>query len=241
MMPGISAIKPKQDKPLPVMIATSKNRFRSRALAQAAAATPALAVISTAQAQTIVWSGVLDQSVATDGVFVQIAPLDFNQNSSTEDFEAYVFGQTFKGDNNLHFTGNTSAKSDPNAFLYRDEPVALGTLIDSSLSGIVSEAHIGLYHSSNGSNPLNPGESKYYAFVQSDGGQAHYGWVQVSLSADGLTGTLNQWAYNSTAGESILAGQTSAVPEPSTYGVMCGIALAGWAVARRRRGNRSIA
>lgn len=222
------------------MIATSKNRFRSRALAQAAAATPALALISTAQAQTIISSGVLNQSVATDGAR-QTVPLDFNRNSSTDDFEATVYGEAFKGDNILLLSGNSSAKSDPNAFLYRDTPVAAGTLIDSSLASSFGGVHPAIYSSNEPSSSLNPGESQYYAFAQYDGGQAHYGWVQLSLSADGLTGTLNQWAYNSTAGGSILAGQTSAVPEPAACGVMCGIALAGWAMVRRRRGNPSAA
>jgi hypothetical protein len=239
MMPGISVAKPNQNKPLPAMISTSRNRFRSRALAQAAAATPALALISTAQAQTIIWSGVLNQSVAMDGAY-QAIPLDFNQNSAANGFEAVVFGDSFHGDNFLHLNGNSGAKSDPNAFLYRDDPVTAGTLIDSSLASSFSGEHGPLYFMGSTAHSLNPGESKYYAFAQYDGGQAHYGWAQLSVSADGLTGTLNQWAYNSTAAGSILAGQTSAVPEPSTYGVACGIALAGWAAARRRRGKPAV-
>jgi hypothetical protein len=239
MMPGISAIKPKQNPS--AMISTSKNRFRSRALAQAAAATPALALISTPHAQTIIWSGVLNQPVATDNPIAQTTPLDFNQNSSADDFEAFVSGANERDEGNILSLGaNTSSKSSSNGFLYRDDPVGTGTLIDSSLASSFGGVHPALYASGPQPDTINPGESKYYAFAQYDGGQAHYGWMQLSLSADGLTGTLNQWAYNSTAGESILAGQTSAVPEPATYGVMCGIALAGWAAARRSRGKPSV-
>jgi hypothetical protein len=56
-----------------------------------------------------------------------------------------------------------------------------------------------------------------------DGADVYFGWIQVSVSNynnSGITGTLIDWAYESTPNAAILAGAgpgPAAVPEPGTW------------------------
>jgi hypothetical protein len=64
------------------------------------------------------------------------------------------------------------------------------------------------------------------------------GWIEVStpLSAEaGASISIRGWAYNSTPGAPIMAGQTTVVPEPSTYALLAaGLASLGAMSLRRR-------
>jgi hypothetical protein len=111
--------------------------------------------------------------------------------------------------------------------------VSAETLISSSLT----------YNPSNVLSTLP--NSDYYGFKYGTGSgssiQYHYGWVNLTFSGSGAsaTFTLNSAAINTTAGESILAGQTTAtaVPEPGT--LLPAAALVAGALLRRRRGRAS--
>ena len=64
----------------------------------------------------------------------------------------------------------------------------------------------------------------------------HFGWIHytatsTSTSSPFSTGVINGWGYNTTPGESILAG----VPEPSGLALLGGLAAAFGTVSRRRR------
>ncbi|MFO0526785.1 MAG: PEP-CTERM sorting domain-containing protein [Planctomycetota bacterium] len=64
----------------------------------------------------------------------------------------------------------------------------------------------------------------------------HYGWIHytatsTSTSAPFSTGTINGWGYNTSPGQSILAG----VPEPSALALVGGLATALSVLDRRRR------
>lgn len=65
----------------------------------------------------------------------------------------------------------------------------------------------------------------------------HYGWFRINISGNTLGNsgprTLVDYAYNDVAGENILAGDTGAIPEPSTLGLLAMGAL-GLVVRRRR-------
>ena len=61
-------------------------------------------------------------------------------------------------------------------------------------------------------------------------GGIHYGWVRIESMTPFVGGTLTEWAYESEAGEPILAG---AIPEPSTGALVIVAGVA--AVLRRRR------
>ncbi len=59
----------------------------------------------------------------------------------------------------------------------------------------------------------------------------YYGWIRVSHSADEMALTVHDWAWNSTLGEPILAGQ---IPEPQTYAVLFGLGILMYVIVRRR-------
>jgi hypothetical protein len=52
---------------------------------------------------------------------------------------------------------------------------------------------------------------KYIGVRFAAGSQTHYGWARLSVSADGGTITLKEYAYNTVAGQGIVAGQTNTV------------------------------
>jgi MYXO-CTERM domain-containing protein len=107
--------------------------------------------------------------------------------------------------------------------------VSAGTVISSSLT----------YNDNYNSQSLP--NTQYYGFAYGTGSgssiQYHYGWVNLTVSGSGSseTLTLNSAAINTAAGESILAGQTTAtaVPEPGTF-LPAALLVAG-AFLRRRR------
>ena len=62
----------------------------------------------------------------------------------------------------------------------------------------------------------------YAGMRLTDGADVYFGWIQVSVSNynnSGMTGTLIDWAYESTPNVAILAGAgpSAAVPEPGTW------------------------
>jgi hypothetical protein len=70
------------------------------------------------------------------------------------------------------------------------------------------------------------------------GPNTHYGWVRmdVSVNADLLTisATVKDWAYDSTPGAGIRAGDTGLVPEPGTLSLLA-LGSAGLALWRKRK------
>jgi hypothetical protein len=69
----------------------------------------------------------------------------------------------------------------------------------------------------------------------------HYGWVELSTTGNEVF-SLPRFAFNDVAGQSILAGQTTAVPEASTLGLVGGLfGLVAAAHVRRRRQQRAAA
>jgi hypothetical protein len=68
----------------------------------------------------------------------------------------------------------------------------------------------------------------------------NYGWFEINSTDNPLNGahvfTFTRFAFNDVAGQSILAGQTTAIPEASTLGLVGGLfSLAAAAHIRRRK------
>lgn len=76
----------------------------------------------------------------------------------------------------------------------------------------------------------SPGSTGYLAFSLNN--NHNFGWVQVSRNSD-FSLTLYDLAYNSTPDQPITAG-AGAIPEPSTYAALFGLAALGFAAYRRR-------
>lgn len=82
--------------------------------------------------------------------------------------------------------------------------------------------------------------TQYIAFrFLTAGTVLHYGWAEITVTPDvGDVLTVNAWAYNSVANATILAGQTTAIPEPAN--AVAGLGLlalgaAGVACYKRRK------
>ena len=120
--------------------------------------------------------------------------------------------------------------------------VATGTLIGpstafGSTSTTVYNTHNGKY---NGTSGL---QNALYGFQINNGGQVNYGWADISTIDNGhqignyqsLTARVNAFAY-STAGESLVAGVTTPVPEPEALSLLAGgLGLVAIAAKRRRK------
>jgi hypothetical protein len=90
-----------------------------------------------------------------------------------------------------------------------------------------------------------PRDTFYLGMKLTGGADTHFGWFEFT-SADYAGGytqvTFKRFAFNDVAGESILAGQTTAVPEASTLGLVGGLfGLVALAHARRRKAKQAAA
>ncbi len=81
-------------------------------------------------------------------------------------------------------------------------------------------------------SPWTSGTTAYIGLLIGTGSDFNYGWAYVNYT--GNTVTLLSFAYDTVVNESILAGQTTAIPEPAITGAVAAL-LAGSAVVHRRR------
>lgn len=94
--------------------------------------------------------------------------------------------------------------------------LAYGIPIDSSVrfdrrtGSVMSDFATGCVRHPYDNGYWNGASDMYLGLVFKVGGQAHYGWAQMSVSGGehGITTTLTGYAYETVAGKSILAGQT---------------------------------
>lgn len=145
-------------------------------------------------------------------------------------------------------TGGDSLYLTPTEFMdFGDEIFAFPALVgswannafsisttNSSVNGIINGGLT--YSNKTESNPA--GNGTYFAGLRYDLGEGNfnYGWVNYSTNADSSEITFIGAAFNTTANESILAGQTStvtAVPEPSGQLAIAGLIGSGLLLRRR--------
>jgi hypothetical protein len=86
----------------------------------------------------------------------------------------------------------------------------------------------------------------YLGLRLTSGADVHYGWFEFESSPGEFGGqyifTFTRFAFNDVAGQSILAGQTTAVPEASTLGLVGGLfGLVAAAHVRRRKFKQAAA
>ena len=86
----------------------------------------------------------------------------------------------------------------------------------------------------------------YLGIKLTNGADIHYGWFEINSTDGPLNGqdifTFTRFAFNDIAGQSILAGQTTAIPEASTLGFAGGLfGLVAAAHLRRRKFKQAAA
>ena len=97
-----------------------------------------------------------------------------------------------------------------------------GTGSGGGLDGTLTETHMGP-----ADNQFETETSGFIAFVLDPGTPTQtFGWISVSLSNDGTTGFIREWAYSDSPLE------VGAIPEPGTFSL---VMIAGLALLRRRR------
>ena len=75
-------------------------------------------------------------------------------------------------------------------------------------------------------------ENRYMGFkLDADTEQSYFGWLRMSHFEDEERFVIHDWAYQSEAGEPILAGE---IPEPGAVGKILGIGALLYVVVRRR-------
>jgi hypothetical protein len=110
--------------------------------------------------------------------------------------------------------------------------LAAGTVLDNS-SPFVVNGWASTHHMGNVGDPdkFILTETGYlgFQFENEVGGASHYGWLRFTPNSDSA-GTIIDWAYSDTSGESI---QVGAVPEPSTAVLLLSM-ISGTTIRRRR-------
>jgi hypothetical protein len=76
------------------------------------------------------------------------------------------------------------------------------------------------------------GKSGYLGSKFLSNSKTYFGWAH--LNPGGLGGSISEFAYDTVTGQSIEAGQTSAIPEPGTLSLLA-LGAAGLAVLRKRK------
>jgi hypothetical protein len=128
------------------------------------------------------------------------------------------------------FYGGFFFTSTPGVFSFGSEP--FGSLVDSSTE----------FFDNNPTGPaaLIPQGVHYLALRLTQDSQDHYGWIEFTKTGTDII--FNQFAFENTAGASIVVGSTSAIPEASTLGFAGGLfGLIAAAHLRRRRQKQDAA
>ena len=173
----------------------------------------------------------IDIPISNDGVY-----LDFTDSS---DASAYTVSTSFTSnwDINLFYggaavgTSNTflpvlaSAATNSAVLNLAPSSTQVGQTSDFPASYSGSTDHMGI-----GSLQFDSGTSGYIGFILNPGVDNYYGWMQLTLNDDGTTGTIQQWAWD-TSGAEITVG---AVPEPSNAALLFGLGVSFFILRRRR-------
>lgn len=185
----------------------------------------AASLLSVQSQAAVVYSGTVNIPLTPtfDGTYLNMVTGAVQQGGGTGpagwDINPWVTGGTswrlFASSNGAAADGGfaTTASTTPQLF-------TSGQTIDSSLTWSTSASI---------APPL--GENVYGVRLLAEGSSTiHYGWVRINFATGPLSGSIVDYAYESTAGAPILA--LAGVPEPTT---LTAVAALGTLVARRRR------
>lgn len=196
----------------------------SRHAAYTLAAGAAVGMATTTADAQIVYSGVQDLAIS------QFGSQDLNLDGDGYNdilLKNYVFGGNYQGAT-VNFApgkvvGFTTGLSYASA-------LAEGDLIDSTATAGGPFA-VSLAYANNADSEFDNSSGAFIGLEFPINATSHFGWVRVSIDNAAGTFVINDWAYNATPGEGLLAGQ---VPEPTTLGLLAAGA-AGLVSLRRRQ------
>jgi hypothetical protein len=211
-----------------------ENRFRARDLGAAATGLAATAIASDASAAIIttppsqIGPYVIDDTISLGGG--ALGEIELVTETAAGMGELSLF---FEGPGGMGTLSTVQLVSTPgmgmNDFL---SALSSGDTVDSSL-GYSGNAF--LLDKDVEAPGWTPPTNAYAGFVfMPDGVNPVYGWLELSLSSDGLTFEVSEWAYQDD-GTPITAGF---IPEPSTA-LLMGLGLAGLAASVRKYGRPS--
>lgn len=144
------------------------------------------------------------------------------------DFNSTSIGNTANAGNGVEFL--QAANGYPAA-------LSAGALIDPSATGNFSSNGKLVSNGKFAGGNFTDGTTADLGFYFTEADGLHAGWASltsVAPDANNYKLTLNSYAYNNVANQSILAGQTVATPEPASVSLIA-MGAAGLAELRRRR------
>ncbi len=206
--------------------------LRLAAYAAAGVALAAPAMSSTAQA-AVVSSGPLSLAVPQTlaGIYLDLAT---GVTSTTGSFTGYDINP-YSSSNTLRLLGGIGTSY--------VAPTTAGPASALTLGSFIGSTDV-FTTSSTATNFFGTGtEYLGIQFVNTTTAAINYGWIQFSTTAAaGFPATITGYAYENTGG-SIAAGQTSAVPEPTTNAALGlgALALGAVAVRRMRQNKQTVA
>ncbi len=225
--------------PRTATFAPPPNRFRSRGLATVATAGAGCALVSVAQAQ-IIYSGT--KNIIANGPGGALGPstatIDFN-NDGVRDitFVGKILRFTSASSTQTAEFVTTTAGGTGLAKLPSNTSISSSSPFSDVRTG-VSSSYV-LFSAGNW-GPASSTNTGYFGFSFVTGGSTYYGWAQAQYTGSD-TGTVIEWAYNSTPGASILVGQTSSIPEPATTAMLMSVvALGGATWWKKRQRDRAV-
>lgn len=172
----------------------------------------------------------IDIPITHNGVY-----LDF---TDTNDAAAYTFSTAEPANWDINFFYGGAAVGTSNTFF----PVLASTATNSAVLNLTPGTVVGptsdlpsgysgsSTHMGTGSQQFESGTSGYIGFILNPGVDDYYGWMKLTLNDDGSTGTIHDWAWE-TSGGSIEIG---AVPEPSNVALLCGLVVSLFVFTHRR-------
>ncbi len=176
----------------------------------------------------IEWSGTMDIDIGGPGYGLSYYTVDMNDDGGGDFYFArdiVLFHQVFDV---RPLNGNQTAVT-PDGGGFESNPLSFGEEIgsvlpspfewDSSDYTLRKWLHVDEEGRGGPSTQEWPGhgESGYMGVSFDVGGEVHYGWIHLTVGEHedpSYAGMIHSWAWNTTPGQSIWAGQ---VPEPSTY------------------------
>lgn len=216
-----------------IHLQTSSSRLRKTGLMR-----PLVAVAATASALmtsqgAVIYSGAVNVSTLSTGGTYELPNLSAVNIDGVSAPEFNLSSYSTKGSNHIldtfsegfDFVSSVDSFSSYLANFNSSQSVGSGSLFSGEGNAFVNGF---------GSN-WDAASTGYFGFrFNPSGSQTLYGWGQLSISGDGNTMTLVDYAYEN-SGASILTGETAAVPEPSSVSVLGLMVLTSVCFLRSRK------